>query len=474
MSPSSSPSNDELRVTPETHASPASYRDPDGFAFQEQGRWYRAVTARGLGVLEHLERSGLYSELTDQGCLISHEIESQRRVPGAVRVLCPEQVPFLSYASEWGFEQLKDAARLTLSIHARALSRGAWMADAATSNIQFFHGAPRLIDTLSVKPLRDGVPWLAYRQFCEQFLAPLALASSLGAPALALLRAFPEGVPLPLVSRLLPLKSWLRPALLLHLHAHALAIQRAAKFAAGARPAHRPVSLAALKGLAHSLTGCVEQLRARSAGAPWLGYYENDLLTPRYLEHKEKAVLSWLGTLASKRVWDAGANTGHFSRLTARAGASVIALEADAECVDRIYVDCCREARLDVLPLVIDLAQPTPPAGWNLRERRALTDRGHPDVVLALALTHHLALGRNLPLPMVAEFFGQLAPHLIIEFVPKTDPNARRLLACREDIFPHYDQSGFEAAFGARYTIESRQPLEGTERWLYLMKRKQG
>jgi hypothetical protein len=459
-------------MIPPASPNTASFRDPDGYVFQEDGCWYRAITPRGLPVLEHLEHSGLYAELTRAGLLASHETTPHTTIENATRVLLPEQVPFVSYASEWGFAQLKDAARLTLDVHERALNRGAWMVDAATSNVQFLRGAPKLIDTLSVKPLQPGIPWTAYRQFCEQFLAPLSLAATHGSGALAFLRAFPEGMPLPLVSRLLPWRTWLKPGLLTHLHAHALAIRAATSGAKRSKPAHRPVSLNALKGLARSLAGCIEGLRAARPRAAWLGYYEQDMLVDGYLQQKERIVGGWIESRKPKSVWDAGANTGQFSRLAATNGASVIALEAEPACVDRIYVECCRKARLDVLPLVMDLAQPTPAGGWALRERRSLTDRGRPDLILALAVVHHLALGRNLPLPMIADFLASLAPHLIIEFVPKTDPNAQRLLAFREDIFPAYTQEGFEAAFGGHYTIEARQPLERTERWLYLLHRR--
>ena len=457
-----------------TEPASASFRDPDGYAFRRNGRWYRAVTSTGLVALNHLERSGLYADLAGSGLLIQHADAAGIQAEGAARVIAPEQIPYVSYSSEWGFEQLKDAARTTLEIHERALNAGAWMIDATSANIQFLRGKPLLIDTLSLKPIQAGLPWPAYRQFCEHFLAPLALASAHGLQALSLLRAHPEGIPLPLASRLLPWRTWLRPGLFMHLHAHAMAMKHVSKDLERKKPAHRPVSLNSLKGLALSLRNNIAAQKTARPKSAWLDYYEQDMVAPGYLEQKEATVSGWVQNLKPAQVWDVGANTGHYSRLAATSGASVIALEADPACVDRIYLECARTQKLDVLPLVMDLLQPTPAGGWHLGERQSLLDRGRPELILALAVIHHLAIARNLPLPMIARFFAELAPQLIIEFVPKSDRNARRLLEFREDIFPHYHLEGFEQAFGKLFSVEASRAIEGTERRLYLLKRRQG
>jgi hypothetical protein len=126
-----------------------------------------------------------------------------------------------------------------------------------------------------------------------------------------------------------------------------------------------------------------------------------------------------------------------------------------------------------LLPLVADLTNPSSAIGWAERERISLAGRGPADVVMALALVHHLAIGNNVPLPAIAEYFARLGRALIIEFVPKEDSQVQRLLAAREDIFVNYTQPEFERAFGHWFRIEQAVPIRESQRTLYCMTREE-
>ena len=177
-----------------------------------------------------------------------------------------------------------------------------------------------------------------------------------------------------------------------------------------------------------------------------------------------------LDELQPGTVWDLGANTGVFSRLASRRGAFTCAMDIDPACVERNFRKCRADGEPNLLPLLLDLTNPSPAIGWAHTERDSLAGRGPCDSLMALALIHHLAISNNVPLSRVAEFFNSLCRNLIIEFVPKSDPQVRRLLASREDIFDDYTPAGFENAFADCFTILQRHEVGEEGRCLYLMR----
>ena len=316
---------------------------------------------------------------------------------------------------------------VALEVERRALLRGMTLKDCSVYNIQFHEGRPIFIDTLSFEIYREGEPWLGYRQFCEHFLAPLALQSLTDYRLAQLCRTNIDGVPLDLAARLLPWRSKLRFGLGVHIHVHA-ALQRAKEGEAGPSRG-RNLSRQALLGLVDSLQSTVRGLRWKPPGRGWANYYDDNTYTPEEFQHKARLVGEFLERTASQRIWDLGANTGYFSHLASDLGLSTIAFDYDPACVERTYLEGQGAAETKLLPLVLDLFNPSPPSGWLNQERSSIFDRGSPDLVLALALVHHLAFTGNQPLENLADFFSRLAPWLVIEFVPETDPQSRRLLA---------------------------------------------
>ena len=453
---------------------PSSFRDPSGFLFLDQGVLYRQVNRSYREDFDHFMGSGLCSSLVDAGLLVAHEeVALQPAEPlERYKVLRPDPLPFISYPFEWSFSQLQDAALTTLAIQKRSLEHGMSLKDGSAYNIQFRDGKPLFIDTLSFEKYPEGRPWTAYRQFCQHFLAPLALASYSDIRLSQLLRVHLDGVPLDLASRLLPFHTRFRFSLLTHLHLHAKAQTHFAD--KPARHVHRSVSRRALQGLIENLESCVAALHWKPPRQEWASYYEDTNYTSEAFSHKEQLVSQYLDRITPKpdKVWDLGANTGLFSRLAAGRGMTTIAFDQDPACVERNYRVCRQEGEPNILPLWVDLTNPSPNLGWHGRERTSLLERGSPDAVLALALIHHLAIANNLPLSRLAGFFGELCRSLIIEFVPKTDSQVQRLLASREDIFPGYTQEVFEQAFSRYFEIRAASKIRQTERTLYRMERR--
>jgi hypothetical protein len=451
----------------------SSFRDPAGFVFRRGGVLYRAIREPGRPDYDALMSSGLYEELVAARLLVPHEEASAREALGdAYKTIRPEEVPFVSYPYEWSFSQLQDAGLATLEIEKRALRRGMSLIDASAYNIQFLRGAPVLIDTLSLRRSVEGGPWPAYRQYCQHFLAPLALMALRDVRLSQLLRVHIDGIPLDLASSLLPRRSRLRLSLFLHLHLHARSQKRyEGREFAGPR---RTISRQARLGLVDSLESGTRKLRWRAEGTEWADYYRDTNYTAEGLADKRRAVETFVADVRPKTVWDLGANVGTFSRAAASSGAHVVSFDIDPACVERNYLRVRAEKETSVLPLLLDLANPSPAAGWENMERLSLLERGPADAVLALALIHHLAIGNNVPLDRAARFFARAGRSLLIEFVPKSDPQVERLLVTRADIFDRYTQEEFERAFGGFFEIRRRLSLAGSGRTLYIMETKPG
>lgn len=451
----------------------SSFRDPSGFVFERDGVVLRQVNESFREEYDALVSSGLYEALVGAGLLIPHEeVEvSHAPAPGAYKLLRPERIPFISYPYEWCFGELQAAADATLRAQQIALDHGMSLRDATAFNVQFRNGRPVLIDTLSFERLQEGRPWVAYRQFCQHFLAPLVLVAYGDIRLMKLSRLHVDGVPLDLASSLLPTRTRLRPGLLTHIHLHAKSQKRYSGQPEAGKSSTASVSLRALRGLVDSLRSTVNSLDWDPGTTTWSDYYtEGDSYTEEGLGHKVKLVEDFLAEANPAMVWDLGANTGRFSRLAAERGATTISFDFDEATVEANWRALQAEKPRQLLPLVLDLSNPSPRIGWASEERMSLADRGPADLVLALALVHHLAISNNVPLPRIAAYFAQLCRSLVIEFVPKSDPKVQILLASREDIFPDYTLEGFERAFSQRFDVVRREPILGSDRVLFLMR----
>ncbi len=462
---------------------PGSFRDPSGFVFERDGTLYRQVNRAYQADYDRLVASGLARTLIDDRLVIPYsEVDEPPSEPeSAYKILRPERVPFISYPYEWCFGQLKAAALLTLTLQKQALTYGMSLKDASAFNVQFIGSRPIFIDSLSFETHRDGTPWVAYRQFCRNFLAPLALMSLVDVRLNQLMQPSLEGISLELASRLLPWKTRFDPRLLIHLHLHARAekayagqtktkTKTRAKSKASPGGSSPAFSKHALLGLIDSLEGAIKSLRWSPAGTEWADYYSETNYSTGATGRKVDLVAEFLDRVRPRTVWDLGANTGRYSRLASERGASTVAFDVDPACVERNYRDGLARDEQKILPLWLDLTNPSPALGWAHTERSSLLDRGPVDLSMALALIHHLAISANVPLERIARFLRSTCQSLIIEFVPKQDSQVQRLLASRADVFPDYTSDGFESAFVEHFAIERAEPIIETERTLYLMR----
>lgn len=450
---------------------PASFRDPSGFVFEKEHTVYRQVNQVYAPAYRQLMQSGLYDSLVQSGELLPHaEIdENLLNDPNWFKCLQPEQLSFISYPYEWSFDQLRDAGLLTLSILLKSVEKGMILKDATAYNIQFRKGQPVFIDTLSFQKYDESKPWIAYRQFCEHFLFPLYLEHYLKTDFNPLLSHFVNGIPVSFTAQCLPWRSKWNLGVRLH-----VLLQNKVGKQRNEQPGRSlQFSKQKLLNVARHLQSILRSLKpGYPSVSTWSNYYDETILGQTYLQEKKQLVKEWLEAGRYDCLLDLGANEGVFSELASAYSKQVIATDFDSRCINDFYNRQKKTSSSSILPLIIDLSNPSANIGFANTERKAFFDRVQPDLVMALALIHHLAIANNVPLSRLAEFFNGFAPSLIIEFVPRQDPKVKELLKYREDIFQDYTSEQFEIQFGRSYQIERKTTVPGTERIMYYLKRK--
>jgi hypothetical protein len=446
---------------------PSSYRDPAGSLYYHQDVLYRQVNKVYQEDFDLLASSGLYQHLTGENLLIPHEevAENFTGETGWYKTIRPEFIPFISYPSEWSFDMLKDAALLTLSIAEKAMASGMMLKDASAYNLQYHKGRMIFIDSLSFERYDATKAWIAYRQFCEHFLAPLAMMHYLKTPLHDLWKAYPDGFPLSLASSSLPFKSRWNLHVYLHIHLHHKMSLKQGK----QDNKDQSFSTQKLKNLFRSLRDAITSFKLENPSGVWSDYYHEAATRNDYVDRKKDIISNWLDKIDVRIAIDAGANEGFYSKLLADKNAFTIAADLDHYSVNNLYHDC-RKNKIELLhPLIINLAAPTPAIGFNNEERSSFLSRVHTDLVLALALVHHLSIGHNIPLESTAEMFSRMGSQLIIEFVPKEDEKVRLMLMHKKDVYPLYTMENFEKAFEKFFTITEKARIPGSGRTLYLM-----
>jgi hypothetical protein len=447
---------------------PASFRDNSGGVFIEDGVLLRGIHESYEADFDKLFESGLYQYLNDKKWLIRHD-DVATKSDTYHRVVKPEFIPLISYPSEWSFSMLKDAALLTLNVQKKALEYGMVLKDASVYNVQFYKGKPVFIDLLSFESYRENSPWQAYGQFCRHFLAPLALMKYKDVTLNKLFVSHLDGVPLNLAVSLLPLRANFRIGLYMHLFLHS---RVSTKY--NSKPIKsgklKSLSTQSLINLTESLIDTVTGLDWKPEGTEWGDYYDKST-SEQYITEKKAIIGSWLNSDEFPVILDIGANDGEFSRLASSKADLVYSFDIDPACVDNNYNALKSSKIKNIYPLLIDFANPTPSYGWGNTERDALLRRIRPNLILSLAVIHHLRITSGIPLSKQASLFSLLSKHLIIEFVPKRDEKVITLLQNREDIFDDYTEQRFEEIFQEYFEILDKKNVSPTERTLYFLKR---
>lgn len=449
----------------------SSFRDPDGYMFEHRGELFRAVNHSYQPSFDHLLSSGLYQRLVDRRLMIPFEEidQSTLDLTQFYKVLRPERIRFISYPHEWAFNMLRDAALLTLEIQKLAMEYGMSLKDASAYNIQFQNGNPIFIDTLSFELYPVNRPWVAYRQFCQHFVAPLALMTHVSPALNRMFIIHLDGIPLDLAARMLPYRSRFSLGLFLHIYLHSKAQKAHQDSRIRFAEEKRKFSSDSMKALVEGLMSVVEKQKWKPGGTEWSEYTSEGVHAQEYIEFKTKVINGLLDEIKPQTVWDLGANTGYYSRLAAQRGSHVISFDMDPSCVDKNYLNVRKKKETNILPLFLDILNPCPSIGWSCNERLSVFNRNRPDLLMALAIIHHLTISNNIPLESIASHFAELADNLIIEFIPKEDEKVQILLLNREEKKFDYSQDKFETAFSKHYKIEQRFISNFSHRVFYLM-----
>lgn len=452
---------------------PGSFRDNKGRIYYVGDRVFRTIMPAGIEDFEAVRATGLIDELVEAGLLIP-EIPVDKSLLGdcaadARLVLEHPRLPLISYPYEWSFEALKAAALAHLELHQKALQKNVTLSDATAFNMQFRGTKPLFIDSLSLRIYDEGEFWAGHRQFCEQFVNPLLLRSVLGVPHNAWFRGAMEGISAEELSHLLPWRSRFSWNILTHVFVQAR-LQSASGSAdkAAQRAKTRKLAKIGFEQILHTLQRWISKLEPRKSGATvWQNYANDNSYVDNETERKRDFVTEFIRSVEPELVFDIGCNTGDYSILALESGARrAVGLDFDHGALDYAFRRA-RELDVDFLPLHLDAANPSPSQGWMQKERQGLMQRARGDGVLALAVVHHLAISKNLPLPEILDWIIEIAPQGVIEFVPKSDPMVKRLLSLREDIFPDYNEESFRDSIAARARVVNSSMVSSSGRALY-------
>lgn len=456
-----------------------SFRDPNGYVFKQDDRIIRAIMPAMHSQFADIYNSGLHQRLASMGLMIGcQRIEADdltrssfigARGETAAALYEHPEVPMLSYPYEWTFSLLKDAAIAHLELQIQALSENYVLSDATAYNMQFIDGKPIHIDVLSLQPYEDGQHWSGYNQFCRQFLLPLLIEAWGGVSYQAMYRGSIDGIAFDDALAILPrrkLFTSLTAFSHVYLHGKSVTTASSANFDSSTRKQpqlSRSNYLAILKQLQVFLKDLKIAHRNHSY---WNSYATKNSYSDEMRETKLGFVRDWAAREKPNLIWDIGGNTGDYSRAALEGGARrAIVLDSDTDSLEFLY-NTHTKSGVPILPLKMNLSDPSADIGWNQTERKGLMSRTNADGMLALAVIHHLVIGANLPLSEVVNWFLDIAPTGVIEFVPKQDPMVQQLLDQRNDVFPDYTEEHFRELVTLRKKIVSEHKFDSNGRLL--------
>jgi SAM-dependent methyltransferase len=451
---------------------PGSFRDPESRVFYSGDDVYRALSKEGLEDFEALAASGL---LDDARIVRTERVEDGSRLEGTLTketagVLRHELIPFVSYPYEWTFSMLKDAALVQLELLLGALDQGLVLKDSTPYNVQFRGARPVFVDVGSFERLREGEPWVGYRQFCMLYLYPLLLQSLKRVPFHPWLRGSIDGITPAQMRGLMSFRDRFRRGLFTNVFLHARLEER---YGDRGGEVKREVKRAGFnKELIVANVRKMRKLVSRLEWDPpegvWVAYGERNTYTDEDARRKDEFVREVVTSREWPLVWDIGCNIGRYARIAAAGARTVVAVDADQGPVELLYRELRDEGDETILPLTMNLADPSPGLGWRGLERRAMPDRGKPDLVLALALVHHMAISANVPVREFVDWLHSLGSALVIEFPTREDPMVKQLLAPkREGLHPDYELDYFERTLKEAFEVERSERLESGTRVLY-------
>jgi hypothetical protein len=425
-----------------------------------------------------LERSGLLAGLVEEGTLVATELEGNSDAIAGVdlpqppaAVLRHERIPFVTYPYEWPFSMLREAALLQIDLTGRALDAGLMLKDASPYNVQWRGSRPVFIDVSSFERLREGDPWAGYRQFCMLFLYPLMLQAYRGFDFQPLLRGSIDGIEPSQMRSLLHGRDLLRRGVISHVRLHARLEHSEAERAGGEvrrELKDAKFSTELIRANLKKLRKLVSRLDWKPGRTAWTEYRSESTYTDEDHRRKAEFVRAAVAGASPKLIWDLGANDGAYSRIAAEHADCVLAIDSDHATADGLHRGLREEGNERIVALVGNLVDPSPGLGWRGAERRPLEARGRPDLVLALALVHHLSITGNLPLRELLDWFASLGAPVAIEFPTREDPMVKRLLSAKADgLHVDYELGEFDRLLGERFEVARREELPSGTRFLF-------
>ncbi len=461
------------KTTIESKSHEASFRDPSGFVTQENGVIKRVINPIYFPQYNKLTSSGFFDKLIKNGLLIPHQEISNTDENIIIR---PEVIPFITHPYEWSFEMYKHAALHTLKIHRVALANGFILKDASAYNITFHRGKPVFIDTLSFDFYEEGTPWRAFKQFITHFFGPLLLAKYHGVEMLKMMQTHIDGIPVKTIASLLPYRTKFNSTLYTNIHLLAKLEDRYSEDYKAESKISK-LSKKAQNNIIESLYDYIKKLKVNEK-TEWGDYYNKTNYNDVSFQQKASLIKEWTAALNAKTVIDVGGNDGTFGREIKDLADLVLVNDIDANAVDFNYRQIQKNKESNILPFVCDVLQPAPAIGFNNTERSSLIERlkeFQPNLTMALALIHHITLSGNVPFLKSADFFARFSENLILEFPTREDTWVQSLLIRKREFVNHFDfynEENFEAGYSQYFEIVKKEPINASERILYLLKRK--
>jgi hypothetical protein len=392
-------------------------------------------------------------------------------------VLRHELIPFVSYPYEWTPGMLRDAALLTLDLTLASIDEDLILKDATPYNVQFRGSRPTFVDVGSWEKLSPGDPWSGYRQFCMQFLYPLMLTAYKGLPFQPWLRGSLDGITPAQARAVMSFRDRFRKGVMTHVFIHARLDQAYAKRGRTGGDMKKELKSAGfgkelIRANLRKVRKTVDAAEWSPPASVWTAYRNDNT----YEDADNQAKGAFIRDVAGRRgwnlAWDLGANDGHYSRMIAEHARYVLALDLDPSTVELLYRDLKAEGNEQILPLVMNLTDPSPGLGWRGLERKPFADRGKPELILALALLHHVSITGNVPVRQFVDWLASLGAEVVIEFMTRDDPMVKRLLAAKRVEHEDYDQPFFEQAVREAFEIERQEQLPSGTRLLYHLRPK--
>ncbi len=450
-----------------------SFRDTAARVVKKENGYYRYIFNEYKAEYKHLMQSGLYKELTHKRLLIEHkEIPIDTDDPKVYKLLYPNQIPFQSYPFEWSFLQWRNAILAYLRINYIALNYGMILKDATPYNFYITGGKAVMFDTSSFMFFKENDKWIAYRQFCEEFLSPIVLMHYNGAEWSKLTMANLRGMPLSFVSKQLPIKSCFNLTTLINIHIHSrFSVNNQSKELEN--KSKKGFTIVTIKSLLKIIINTITTWRkSHEFSNHWSSYYENDIESTEYLKDKESIIREWIEMFKPESVLDLGANTGKFSFIAADYAKRVISLEEDEKCVFEIEKKISEKNIDNVFAFIGNIAEPSPCIGLLNSETNLIYERAKSDLVLALGLIHHLYIINKFNFEQITKILSDYCQsYLIIEFIPISDNKIQLLALNNQKILEKYSFENFIYFLSTKFKLKKKISIKDSKRILLLLEK---